>query len=84
MENKKTKVMFKKFKGEVIALLPDIKEGNKYIGSYMHIGQHSPASVNLKYLKNATEKEYKSLKEEMEGLGYELEILKPTREIYDY
>lgn len=69
----KTKVIFKKFaNGEVIALFPD-DQSREYIGSYMHIGQHSDAHPDLiKELEDATEEEYHELEEELTVIGYDL------------
>ena len=73
-----TKVIFRKFEdGEIIALFPEQKLGNGLIGSYMHIGQHSPASEFIvDDTTLATEDEYRELKAELESIGYHLEIRK--------
>ena len=41
-------VIFRRWKdtGEVIALFPHEKEGPAHCSSFMHIGQHGPASYN--------------------------------------
>lgn len=73
----KTKVIFKKFdSNEVIALFPDeIADPKGNISSYMRIGQHGASSPELiKDLKNATPKEYFSLKRELESIGYVLKV----------
>jgi hypothetical protein len=73
-----TQVQFKKFEdGEVIALFPneewDLK-GN--IASYIHLGQHGGASKELlDDLDPATKEEYQELKNELEGIGYQFEVL---------
>jgi len=81
MENKdtyKTKVVFRKHKnGDVIALF--FEEVADYAGlyclSYEAIGQHGAASTFLvDDTKLATPEEYKALKEELESIGYDLEI----------
>ena len=63
----KLKVIFKKCKnGEIIAFFPELKVHYGNITSYMHIGQHGEASYSFySSLKNATEKEYASLLEEL-------------------
>jgi hypothetical protein len=43
----KTRVIMRRFCGEVIALFPDIDEGRGLCLSYMRIVQHSPASRSL-------------------------------------
>ena len=75
-----TKVIFRKFKdtGEVIALFPELPGTNDYCtcSSYMHIGQHSSASVSLSSVTvRAREEDYMPLKRELESLGYNLEVI---------
>ena len=44
--------------------------------SYSHIGQHSPCHIDYaKASTKATFKEYKDLAEELESIGYNLEII---------
>ena len=74
-----TEVIFRKFKdGEIIALFPYIPEF-RYTTcmSYMHIGQHGTAHLNLiRTTKLATESEYLDLFTELENqVGYKLRIL---------
>jgi hypothetical protein len=80
----KTDVIFRcdkhgDFKGVVFALFPH--EVSCYDGSvtfYTHIGQHGLADYKYSMSKSrtATEKESANLKKEMEGLGYNLNIVK--------
>lgn len=75
----KTRVIFRKFEGEVIALFPELPgDSNPYAAclSYQHIGQHSAACVNLtaEYTTPATPAEYADLKKELESLGYILQV----------
>lgn len=69
----------KDWKGTIFALFPhstNHMKGN--VLSYQHIGQHSDADYQL-CIKNsipAKEEEYQSLKKELEGLGYNLNIIK--------
>jgi hypothetical protein len=79
-----TLVTFRKFTdGDVIALFPENKarcgllahNGNQFIMSYMHIGQHGGASDDLiDDLSPATADEYSDLKVELTSIGYELEV----------
>lgn len=71
----KTKVMFKVFGGEIIALFPEeIADPHGNIMSYAHMGQHGAASPKLKHLRNAKPSQYADLKRELERIGYELKI----------
>lgn len=79
----KTVVIFRKFKNgkkEILALFPYAyfyKIGNKdTCESYMHIGQHSDASYSqcMKITVPAKKEEYQSLFQELESIGYDLEI----------
>ena len=80
-EMNKINVAFRKFNdGEVIAIFPSIfpvpQNSTKEVLSYMHVGQHGMASECLvNELEKVSEKEYKTLKEEMENLGYVINIL---------
>ena len=72
----KVKVIFRKAKNpytheyEVIAFFPEIKANYGKILSYIHIGQHSEASVEFYWeTKKATETEYKSLLEELKAIS---------------
>jgi len=78
----KTKVMFRKFSdGEIIALFPELFEKNDCCLSYMHIGQHSAASYELVHdTELANETEYKPLYDELETLGYNLQVCKRLTE----
>ena len=64
-------VKFRKFpNNDVIALFPD---GNNFITSYMHIGQHATARKELvDSMAKATPAEYASLKAELIWIGYDL------------
>jgi len=80
-----TKVKFRKWaeEGDVIALFPeqDHKSGNAnpgHIMSYMHIGQHSEATVDLLTdgdLVDATPAEYADLLRELKMIGYLPEVV---------
>lgn len=79
----KIKVIFKKTTdGEIIAFMPQLKANYGKIVSYMHIGQHSEASVEFYWdTKQATETEYKPLLNELSGI-YNDCILVVKRKIY--
>ena len=67
------------FKDVVFALLPhEVSTTNGLVTSYTKIGQHSSANYSgcIGVSRAATEKEYKDLKKEMEGLGYNLKVVK--------
>ena len=65
---------------EVIAIFPnnlysEVLYGNTMVDSYMHVGQHSACSVELiDELEDASEEEYKDLKNELEQIGYNLDL----------
>ena len=62
----------------VFAFFPELKNNNKNTFScYAHIGQHSVCS--LEYASNCEEaspEQYKELMQELESIGYNLEIVK--------
>ncbi len=75
----KYKVVFRKFNdGQVIALFPELPCDNRgNITSYMHIGQHAPASRFIVHdTKPANPEEYADLHAELLRIGYDLEIRK--------
>jgi hypothetical protein len=76
----KTKVIFRKFRdGEVIALFPEIQANfnQSDCESYLHIGQHGATSYFIvDWTKPAQPKEYESLRQELEAIGYNLDIKK--------
>lgn len=79
-----TAVVFRKYPdGSIIALFPKLPWGKEQCGSYMHVGQHGEADYQgvIDTTKPAQPGEYEDLKRELEGLGYNLRILrrKPVR-----
>jgi hypothetical protein len=74
-----TDVIFRKNKDEVFALFPhnvcDIR-GN--VTSYSHVGQHSGADYQhcIKTSKLATNEEFMHLYNELEQIGYKLNVVK--------
>lgn len=76
-----TDVIFRKFKdeGDIIALFPGQAWSSKVwqCASYQRVGQHGGADVNLVMTTApATPEEYKSLKAELERIGYKLKVVK--------
>lgn len=49
MDDHETRTILRRWPdtGEVIALFPDIDEGRGMVSSYMHVGQHGPASRDI-------------------------------------
>lgn len=77
-DNPVTRVVFRTWNiFEIIALFPDDKENNNLIGSYMHVGQHGGADYDhvIKDSRPASIDEYSNLKEELESIGYNLEVV---------
>ena len=72
-----TQVQFRKFKGEIIAVFPYEVWNSTDVASYMHVGQHSGCYWGINYYsKPATEQEYKPLLNELESIGYNLQVIK--------
>ena len=79
-----TDIVFRKeksgdFKGTIFAMLPhECGDRSGNVTSYQHVGQHSSAnySMCIKDSVPATEEEYKDLKKEMEGCGYNINVVK--------
>jgi len=79
----KTKVIFRKFQDQnkdVVALFPEIPcdIDKRYCSSYMHLGQHGSADYHyvISISVPAKEPEYQELKDELEKIGYILDIRK--------
>ncbi len=72
-----TKVVFRKFRdGSIIALFPEFKEKNGVL-SYMAVGQHGGADYNvIRATRPASPKEYSSLLNELQYIGYNVRICK--------
>ena len=78
-----TKVVFRKWRRnlgcDIIALFPEVPADNagNLCSSYEHIGQHGAADYNhvvSKLSQPAKPAEYAALKQELETLGYCLEV----------
>lgn len=79
-DTEKTKVIFRKFKREILALFPELLGTNSpYTCScYAHLGQHGscePTGVIFES-KPAKPSEYRDLAAELRSLGYNLDIIK--------
>lgn len=86
------KVIFRKWKdakreGDIIALFPEIPfTYGGDITSYEHIGQHGGADYNavLSMTSPASPAEYAHLLEELQSIGYELQVVtRRTSQMYD-
>lgn len=83
-DNYKTDVVFRvdtigKFKGTVFALFPhEVSTLDGLVTTYQHVGQHSSADYRhcIAKSKLATPEEYKDLKEELESIGYDVNVVK--------
>lgn len=66
----KVKVIFRKYReGNIITFLPELRVNHGNIMSYMHIGQHSEASLQYYWeTVKATEEEYKPLLKELKSI----------------
>lgn len=78
----KVKVIFRKAKNpytheyEVIAFFPECEVNYGKVLSYMHIGQHSEASIEFYWnTKKATTEEYKPLLEELKAIYDDCELV---------
>ena len=77
----KVNVTFRKFEdGEVIAIFPTMfpvpQNSDLEVLSYMHEGQHAMASECLvNELEKASETEYKPLLDELNAIGYNMNVL---------
>ncbi len=75
MKNK-TKVVFKIFKGEVLAVFKDhVNTRLNKFEMYAHDGQHGEIGFFISKYRNAKAPQYKALKNELISIGYTLEIL---------
>jgi hypothetical protein len=88
----KTKVIFRLFEGDIIALFPE-EVGtldSDTCMSYMHIGQHSSAHFDYVLFnsqnpyKKKKAKEVKQLKEELKNIGYELKEIRNVCQYHHY
>lgn len=72
-----TRVVFRKDKGEIVAVFPD-DEGD--MGCYAHVGQHSICSRGwYRTTRPAAEEEYADLKRELESAPYHYRFKVLTR-----
>lgn len=78
-DNFKTDVIFRKYNdGQIIALFANDTDRRGNVESYMHVGQHSMADYGGVQMctKLATKEEYQNLFEELELIGYNLQVKK--------
>ena len=72
-------IIFRKDKKtkEIVAFLPEVPVNRYMIMSYMHVGQHSEASLEYYFLftEKASEKEYCNLYKELCDVYYDEEIV---------
>ena len=75
-EREPINVIFRKFpEGDVIALLSGYECNLNMIMSYMHIGQHGEASIDLiDELDTCTNQEIKALLDELTSIGYDVTV----------
>ena len=77
-----TAVIFRKWRnlkgGGILALFPGVDEARELCSSYEHVGQHGIADYLhcIARTTPATPAEHAELKAELEGLGYNLRIMK--------
>lgn len=79
----KTKVIFKKFEGEIVAVFPEEPgtiDPNTCM-SYQHVGQHGTMDADfISKMYAAAPEEYADLKNELEKIvGYDLEVIRRNR-----
>lgn len=80
-DKEKTKVIFRLFKGEVVAIFPELPGAldENTCAMYAHCGQHGTcfsAELLIKNSKPATASAYKDLKGELEFFyGYNLKVM---------
>ena len=74
------KIIFKKDKetNEIVAFMPyDFQTWQGEFTCYAHVGQHSYSCYDYyRECKPATPEEYKDLKQELESIGYNVEVIK--------
>jgi len=78
-DKEQTKTVFRIYPdGEVIALFPQIEARGYSCSSYLHVGQHGAADIDLvvRETRLAKPKEYKSLLKELKKIGYRPKIMK--------
>lgn len=77
----KTKVIFRVFNGEVIAIFPEEYFSLDYFecASYLHVGQHGACNPDyvIQHSLLATQEEYQFLYDELtKVIGYDLQVCK--------
>lgn len=80
----KTDMVFRVDRSGVFALFPhEVCHYTGHVTSYQHVGQHGGANYGhcIQQSKKATPEEYKDLYEELESIGYNINIV--HRQNYD-
>lgn len=78
-DKKQTEMLFRKDAGGIFAVMPyEIAKYDGSVTTYQHVGQHSAAEyfTCIAKSKPATPAEYSDLKQELEGLGYNIKVIK--------
>lgn len=72
----RTVVLFRWWRDEVLALLPEDEWMDGHCTSYAHVGQHGPAHFRgiMEESRPATPEEYADLFTEMENMEYNLDV----------
>lgn len=70
MKPTRIRVKFIELQGDIIALFPDYKEGNGFIMSYQHMGQHSSASDKLMHCETIKDDRITDLLQELKSIEY--------------
>lgn len=74
-----TKVAFRVWDGEVVAVMPELPATNQYdCTGYVHVGQHCAIDPRLAVQRSrpATETEYCDLARELEQIGYRVRVVR--------
>lgn len=88
MEKEETTVIFRKWRGKIIAIFPEVANSYDWQEclSYMGLDQHSLCNPYLiiQQSRLAKPEEYQSLFEELEKIGCKLRVLKKMSQKMDF
>lgn len=77
-----TEMLFRKDKeGDIVAIMPYEIYSRNFVDSYQHCGQHS--ACHLSFIEDttpATPEEYADLKRELEGIGYNVKVIRKVNQ----